>query len=38
MRLPQLVAERGLYQGEFKEFLKKYGYPSKWSLAGLFAD
>jgi hypothetical protein len=38
MRLPQLVAERGLYQGEFKEFLKKYGYPPKWSLAGLFAD
>ena len=38
MRLPQLVVDSGLYQGQFKDFLKNYGYPRKWSLAGLFAD
>jgi glutathione synthase/RimK-type ligase-like ATP-grasp enzyme len=38
MRLPQLVVDSGLYQGEFKEFLKNHGYPRKWTLAGLLAD
>jgi hypothetical protein len=38
MRLPQLVIDTGLYRGHFKQFLKQYGYPRKWSLAGFLAN
>jgi hypothetical protein len=38
MRLPQLVMNAGLYQGQFQEFLREYDYPRKWSFAGLLAD
>jgi hypothetical protein len=38
MRLPQLVIDAGLYRGEFRRFLERYGYPKKRSLAGLLAD
>jgi hypothetical protein len=38
MRLPQLVINTGLYRGHFKQFLRQYGYPRKWSLAGILAD
>jgi glutathione synthase/RimK-type ligase-like ATP-grasp enzyme len=29
MRLPQLVAQRGLYTDEFREFLNGFGYPGR---------
>jgi hypothetical protein len=35
MRLPQLVAGRGLYHGDFRDFLEQHRYPAKLSLARL---
>jgi hypothetical protein len=33
MRLPQLTRQRGLYHGEFREFLARHGFPKGRSLA-----
>jgi glutathione synthase/RimK-type ligase-like ATP-grasp enzyme len=37
MRLPQLVAGRGLYHGYFRELLKRHRYPARLSVAWALA-